>query len=205
MNPVPVRFLIEVGMVAYLRSYYSRENEPCPIHGYHNAMTELTRTRTIADWKAGGDDNDYPLSSYPATCECGYVFQDYATRHIFRKRLYQTLDGKEVTYGELQVGDVFYMNNHFHEDRCPARWTNCDGRHLHCVVPGNNHWDIDSRASNCTMKDDTTHRCWVRHGDPAKGEILHVDKAGITCQAGAGSIVVPEWHGFLHHNQLVQC
>jgi hypothetical protein len=52
---------------------------------------------------------------------------------------------------------------------------------------------------------DKTHRCWVRHGDPDKGEPVHVDKAGHTCAAGAGSIATPGYHGFLHNGQLTSC
>lgn len=76
-----------------------------------------------------------------------------------------------------------------------------DGRGLICVCPDGHHWFIDGRASNCTMKDDKVHRCWVRHGKPEDGT-LHVDKNGNTCSAGAGSIQTPHWHGFLHHGEL---
>lgn len=82
--------------------------------------------------------------------------------------------------------------------------TGPDGRYLICVMPGGHHWHIDGRASNCTMKDDEAHRCWVRHGRPEDGS-LHVDKNGLTCQAGAGSIALPNWHGFLHGGALRQC
>lgn len=47
----------------------------------------------------------------------------------------------------------------------------------------------------------TDHKCWVRHGNPRAGDI-HVDKNGATCAAGAGSILTPDWHGFLHHSVL---
>jgi hypothetical protein len=53
------------------------------------------------------------------------------------------------------------------------------------------------------MKDDRTHRCWVRHG--TYGERLTVDKNGPTCGAGAGSFFMGannEWHGFLRNGVL---
>jgi hypothetical protein len=53
------------------------------------------------------------------------------------------------------------------------------------------------------MRDDNVHRCWVRHG--TVGEPLHVDKIGHTCAAGAGSISVEGFHGFLHHGVLRDC
>jgi hypothetical protein len=98
---------------------------------------------------------------------------------------------------------------------CPARWTNCDARHLWCCTPDGHWWDVDGRARNCTLAADTTHRCWVRSGTPPA---VHVDKAGRTCSAGAGSIqtyryqtmpdgshrLVPNWHGYLDHGWLTE-
>ena len=108
---------------------------------------------------------------------------------------------------ELQAGDV-YLEKHLPEYKCG--WDNCEGHHLICMVGGRtsgghaylHHWNIDGRASNCTMKDDRIHRCWVRHGDPAVPGQLHVDKVGKTCAAGAGSIAVPGFHGYLHRGAL---
>jgi hypothetical protein len=80
-----------------------------------------------------------------------------------------------------------------------------------CVVPygkpgsskQSTHWHIEGFASNCTRPDDDKHLCWVRHG--TIGEIVHVDKNGNTCAAGAGSISVPGFHGFLHNGILRDC
>lgn len=79
-------------------------------------------------------------------------------------------------------------------------WTNeePEGR-LMVVLPNGHHWDIDSRCSNCTMKEERTHRCWVRHGVPPN---ITVDKAGYTCKAGAGSILSDKYHGFLRNGFL---
>lgn len=83
-----------------------------------------------------------------------------------------------------------------------------DGLSVVCLVPGSgglNYWYIDSRASNCTRRDSPGHRCWVRHG--TVGGQLHVDKSGDTCSAGAGagSIAMPGYHGFLHNGHLTEC
>lgn len=104
-------------------------------------------------------------------------------------RMYDTPSGR------LEPGCLFW-SDHSGVHACFARWTNCDGRHLHAVLPNGRHWDIDSRARNCGSPDDGEHRCWVRHGEPPN---VHVDKAGLTCSAGAGSIAVDGYHGFLHH------
>ena len=83
-------------------------------------------------------------------------------------------------------------------------WTNETEPHIYVCCPngedGTRDWDIDSRAANCTMPHDKKHRCWIRHGVPPN---LTVDKQGLTCAAGAGSIAMPKWHGFLRNGELV--
>jgi hypothetical protein len=115
------------------------------------------------------------------------------------------LDGTPVA--EIQAGNV-YFEPHAPEHRCA--WDNCDGQHLVCMVPGKlahgqaylHRWNVDGRASNCDMPNDRLHRCWVRHGDPRVPGQLHVDKVGKTCRAGAGSIAIQGFHGFLHAGEL---
>lgn len=104
-------------------------------------------------------------------------------------------DGSIVKYGDLPVGAAWWVERWYR--RGP------DGKTLAVKVPGR-VWMPDERASNCTRPNDNEHRCWVRHGSIEDGT-LHVDKAGNTCAAGAGSIVVPGWHGFLHNGHLVKC
>lgn len=74
-----------------------------------------------------------------------------------------------------------------------------DGPHLLVQTPGG-QWNIDSRASNCKSPFDYEHRCWIRHGEPPA---ITVDKDGVTCEAGAGSIKVGDFHGFLRGGALV--
>lgn len=74
-----------------------------------------------------------------------------------------------------------------------------DGRVLGVQTPGG-HWIIDSRCSNCTKKDDNVHSCWVRHGTPPN---ITVDKNGVTCSAGGGSIQCGSYHGFLRNGELI--
>lgn len=90
-----------------------------------------------------------------------------------------------------QPGDMFYIT--FAAGHCSEHEPPCE-RHLQVVCPDGSWWDIDGRANNCTLKDDKAHRCWVRHGDPPK---VTVDKRGVTCGAGAGSIQTAKYHGFL--------
>lgn len=97
------------------------------------------------------------------------------------------------------------------------RASNCDSPCKTCVVPWATHWDKtqwnketktstiiqpkDPRACGSYI-DSRPHMCWVRHGTPPH-QVVHVDKSGVTCGAGAGSIALPNWHGFLHNGELV--
>lgn len=93
-------------------------------------------------------------------------------------------------------GAMYFTEDY--EGRC-FHWDNCDGKHLHVVLPNGHTWDVDSRANNCDRKDDRLHRCWVR-----TGVVPHVTvgKGGNTCSAGAGSILSGDYHGFLIDGQL---
>lgn len=128
---------------------------------------------------------------------------------------------KEITGWQNQVtGQLFKHNSDapvgamWHACWLPPNWTwvNEVSPHLHVRCPNGpmeasgrftstRDWDIDSRASNCTLPEDKTHRCWIRHGYPPD---VHVDKAGVTCAAGAGSILLPNWHGYLDKGFLVE-
>lgn len=106
----------------------------------------------------------------------------------------ETLFGWPEAFG---VGVMHFDHEHA-PGMCYANWDNCEGRHLIVHTPGGS-WDIDSRAANCDKRDERTHRCWVRHGEPPS---IHVDKNGNTCGAGAGSIQCGSYHGFLHNGEL---
>jgi hypothetical protein len=140
--------------------------------------------------------NDDPR--WRMSCVCGYVFKDTDERSLGSNLLYRRTDnGAETTIGEAGVGamwDASWFAGTSHHRPGP------DGIHL-CVNTPGGPWEVDGRASNCTMPDDDVHRCWVRHGDPRTGSI-HVDKNGPTCAAGAGSIISGNYHGFLHNGEF---
>lgn len=105
--------------------------------------------------------------------------------------------------GRPEPGDLFYQEQiGFDEPGKCFHHDNCDGRHLVAVLPTGEHWDIDSRANNCTRPDDRLHRCWVREGEPPN---ITAGKAGNTCSAGAGSIATSNWHGFLRNGEFISC
>lgn len=95
-------------------------------------------------------------------------------------------------------GDMFWIGFAY-SGHCFTHEPPCE-HHLHVVLPNGHWWDIDGRAANCTLPQDKTHRCWVRHGTPPH---ITVDKNGPTCSAGAGSILSDGYHGFLREGRLV--
>lgn len=192
------RFIRHNGTSMYLRRYWEDKANPCTKGSYHTCMNLRAQTDTLNDWKLGGHEYMYEGDPrWPTHCErCGAPVPETAEKQLFRQRRYDNPSGTP------EPGDLFFLNiDYDSKHHCSGRWSNCDGNHLHCVLPEGTHWDIDSRANNCTMPDDSLHRCWIRHGDPETG-LVHVDKQGHTCAAGAGSIAVPGYHGFLHNGVL---
>lgn len=103
--------------------------------------------------------------------------------------------GEELGSRDLPIGALWVAEGDYPKGS--------DGLAICCRLKGtggHHTWMIDGRASNCTMPADHEHRCWVRHG--TVGEKLHVDKNGVTCAAGAGSIAIEGYHGFLHNGEL---
>lgn len=147
---------------------------------------------------------------WPRACSCGFVFAETHSWQVFGEVLYSGApDRQSHTLRDMPVGalwDAWWLERHPHG---PGP----DGISLMCETPGG-AWHIDGECSNCTRPQrevregrtfltDRTHYCWVRHGDPKAPSTLHVDKEGNTCAAGAGSIQIGGWHGFLHHGHLV--
>lgn len=176
--PTPCRLIQKTGtkVTAFIQ---------CPQeHSRHVPATET-------DWENG-------FSAYRAThpvtlCpECGSLEK---ISGMSRPAVYDTEDG------DPHPGDMYW-------DPCDLQaaggngcrhWDNCAGQHLHVVLPNGFTWDIDSRASNCTLPNDRLHRCWVRTGEPPR---VTVGKSGVTCSTGAGSIQAGDYHGFLRNGQL---
>ncbi len=136
-------------------------------------------------------ENDFKVvMDGPWLCDhCGEEFMpDTGTSHW------------DTPSGELEPGNLYW------DDSIPENhyWDNHKGPMLNAILPTGAHWNIDSRASNCTMKDDRTHRCWVRTGEPP---MVTAGKHGHTCAAGAGSIWADqggeqEYHGFLQNGEF---
>lgn len=203
------RFAKEIGTRAWLRIYWG---EDCPNNGgtrrkgYHNAQVHLGDTTALHDWKFMGEPPDYAGDPrWPVKCDhCSATVPAGATKQVFRKTIYDTPSGG------LEPGCLFWAtwftthnaNGNPISETCVFHETGCNGHHLHAILPNGHEWDIDGRASNCTLPNDRVHRCWVRHGEPPD---VTVDKAGRTCSAGGGSIMAGDYHGFLRNGEFISC
>lgn len=115
--------------------------------------------------------------------------------------------GEECPSNKLPIGACWNCNEAADGKENKRRYLyplGADGLSIACRLPNGEDWHIDSRANNCPDRSDSAHRCWVRHGTFGSMD-LHVDKNGLTCSAGAGSISVPNFHGFLRHGYLEDC
>lgn len=153
---------------------------------------------------------------WPESCStCGQVFdyldEDCCSRSMSRSPEYRCpATGQVVLVRDLPLGALFDCG--YGRERggvslvcvIPGQQRPQGVHTLHDVPVGVHHWHIDERASNCGSPEDNTHFCWCRHGDPHKPETVHVDKSCETCTAGAGSIAVPGFHGFLHNGAVTE-
>lgn len=127
-------------------------------------------------------------------CSCG---NPECPRLGYREDVWVRKDtGEKFVHNDLPVGAMWWapwFANHYF---------GFDGKSLVVKTPGG-EWLIDSQASNCTRKGDNTHRCWLRDGEAPN---ITVGKNGPnTCSAGAGSILIGNYHGFLRNGYLESC
>lgn len=174
----------------------------CPLspgqYSYHDASVPIGEgpRDTVC-----GDSHPHNDPRWPTHCGCGRPFYEDDEWQLFARHIYVRSDtGEETTLRDAPIGAVWDATWMAESRTYPNFFIGEDGRCLTVKTPGGD-WIIDSRASNCTMPEDNTHKCWIRHGKPEDGT-LHVDKNGHTCAAGAGSIMCGNYHGFLHNGQL---
>lgn len=187
-------------VVRSLRRFVSGND--CPsAPGYHNASVVIDRV--VKPFIAGQFDaspTETELAGdprWPTHCSCGYAFSDADRWQVNDERLYAGAPTGLCTLRDAPPGalyDAWWLGDY---QRGP------DGRHLIAVCPNGRTWEIDGRASNCTLPHDSEHRCWTRHGDPTTGNIDVGKQYGPTCGAGAGSILFSDYHGFLQHGYFI--
>jgi hypothetical protein len=187
------------------RRYSRNEQVKCNSkYAYHNAhifLDELPDTNPTGVINADIDVEPFAGDErWPSHCVCGYEFQPDDHYQIFVDRIYKRTDtGEEMTLQSAPAGAMYDAWWY------PDAWKGEDGIALIVKMPGGGSWHVESRASNCTLPNDNKHRCWVRKGNPQRPETLTVGKDGLTCSAGAGSIVMNKWHGFLRNGYLEEC
>ncbi len=177
-----------------LRRFCWSDKEKCPLpHGYHDASIVIEDCVDIVDASCG-DKHDHNDPRWPKACECGYQFLDSDQWQRNEHELFERKETGErwTLNGKLPVGAMY------NADWMPKPWQGLDGLSLVVMTPGG-LWNIDSRASNCTKPNDEEHKCWCRQGTPP---MIDVNKNGLTCAAGAGSIQCGSYHGFLRHGFL---
>lgn len=216
----------EVSLRRYVYSSQAKCDASCM--GYHNASVVIGRRQVLPD-DSHGDNHTRDDPRWPTHCACGYAFQPHDEWQCNPHVLYRRGDtGELVTIRNAPVGALWFAGYFTGTDHCAV-----DGRALMVRLPGGHDWNVDGRARNCdspcarcnrpynahassrcdeamgfqpdgsnSYSDARPHKCWIRHGEPPD---VNVDKAGVTCGAGAGSIMVPGYHGFLRNGYLTDC
>lgn len=212
-------FLVEetgVGEVS-LRRFTFTKNGECPGRKWGHDASIVIGEQEMKYREDGTivapKDVDREDPRWPVKCEhCDYVFQPDDEWQTNIRAFFESKDPDIPWHGTqwtMPPGAMWYPSwlqpRHNYTDSVnpsnhPKRWqTGPDGKCLMVNTPGGD-WIIDSRAVNCTMPEDNEHRCWVRHGEPPN---ITVDKNGLTCGAGGGSIQCGDYHGYLRDGWLV--
>lgn len=195
-----------------LRRYtYATGSEFTCEAGHHSALVYIGRGAIQVDQDGNQvQQHDVPTDDprWPMHCDrCGIEFPEDAAYQNWSLRLYRRTDTGDLRVLHETAGAPFAPAAEpgacWDAEWLPDDFHGPDGIALTVRCPGGHTWHVDSRAANCGRPDDSTHACWVRHGDPRECR-LTVDKDGDTCSAGAGSILTPNWHGFLRNGELVE-
>lgn len=167
--------------------------------GYHNAQLFVGEFPTVKDEQGYLTNIPVPEGTiFPTHCECGYEFTNDDQKQSFNEEIYVCRETNErMTLRDAKVGAIWRA--WWYEDITGMRGV--DGK-SYCVKTPGGDWLIDGHASNCTNRNDDIHKCWCRHGEAPN---FTVDKNGNTCAAGAGSIMMRGYHGFLINGELTNC
>jgi hypothetical protein len=205
-----------------MRRFTFGSNDTCPKSPYgggHEAITgvlEVMENRPVEEedgrkyWSYIPDDRwSRDDSRWPARCQfCDYNFVVTDQWQCYSVEEWQAEDDRVFAIGGriAQLGlPAAPAGAMWYSDWVGAWARGPDGRSLNVVCPDGTEWLIDGPASNCTKQDDRgpfgqAHRCWVRHGTPPN---VTVDKSGLTCSAGGGSIMGRKgYHGFLRNGEF---
>jgi hypothetical protein len=190
-----------------LRRFVYSDASKCPGRfGYHNAHSGVIAESDDLPTEDGIICNNPPETPakddprWPVKCDqCDYRFTDEDQFQVTGDPLFRRLeDGALFPRRELPVGSMWFWSDWYENFYSPGP----DGQYLVVRLPGDVDWCVDGVANNCTRPEDKVHKCWVREGAPPN---VTAGKNGNTCSAGAGSIAVPGYHGFLRNGYLEEC
>jgi hypothetical protein len=192
-DKIKVRFIQLVGHRKVIYKYWGwrDSNKGC----YHRTK-EHTIIEAPKEQKLEFEDSDWDqLSSIEEVCEtCGThpAIGEEINRTGSIYGLYNTASGRP------EPGDGYYADN-MSED---FWWDNPIRPVIVLILPNGVEWFLNSRANNCSLPNDRTHRCWCITGSLEDGTLNSDGKNCHTCSAGAGSIQGGKYHGFLRHGYL---
>jgi len=138
----------------------------------------------------------FPLDT-KLTDEIVYASEDYKMMQQLSRKAWGLIVIYNTDSGKPEPGDMFWRESYKTEPHKNFYWDNAEENDLIVILPNGMEWNIDSRASNCTLPNDRTHRCWHRTGTPPN---ITVTRGG--CPVGAGSIRSGNYHGFLRNGEF---
>lgn len=158
------------------------------------AEGELAGVRErVPDWPR--DDPHWPT----VCASCGQPFthdEMWQTNGDPIMRVVAVVPGAALAVGEVAATDDLPPGAMWFPEWLREWSLGFDGRGLMVKLPDGHLWQVDSEANNCTRKGDRSHRCWLRQGEPPFVTV-NKEPRHLTCDAGAGSILSPGYHGFL--------
>jgi hypothetical protein len=180
---------------------------------YHRTEKIIARFQLESDntYPKGWIDIDERLTKVPTYCSrCdNHEFSEEARNKISgsKGRVWEREDTGERAdnVNDFGPGAMWYATWYINEED-KLYWHPGFGHYsnppLYVRTPGGD-WNIDGRATNCTLPDDNNHRCWPHSGEAPN---VTVDLSlGPTCHCGGGSIITGDYHGFLRNGYLVKC
>ena len=136
-------FWVDVIPDRYEWRYSGEAAGACPVNGAGHRAETGPFPRLPGEKSPG-------LDAAPKACACGRPFA-WNEVHGRGEPFYRRRDDGAIIKGKLPPGALYVTEPMIWRGRQCA---GADGLNVVCVLPNGGHWYIDSRASNCTRKDD---------------------------------------------------
>ena len=173
---------------AWLRRFTYKQKS-CPFTTWgHDAMAQIEDVAVVemdnGCHKTTPEDWPHDDPRWPATCQCGYVFQEEDRWQLFAHRIYvrpDTGDKYTLYHGDPDTAPPGAM---YYAPWMPEQWRGPDGRTLMVRVPGNHAWCVDGPATGGGK--------WERTGEPPN----------VTATPSIWANAPHGWHGWLTNGEL---